>query len=273
MTAVLVPFQYQAHAVTIPVLVGDEPSRFVVDTGIGVNLVSGALAERAGCVPDGSSYTGRRMSGQPVTVPLGSLPVLRVGDHRGTDVPVGLLDLGALAGLDGIGGFLSLNWWAAAPVTFDYPAGHLVLEDEASLAGRAAASTPVPVRVLRDGPSVDVNLALRLPSGRVISAEVDTGSDTLVLDERFAADAGVDLAAPSTRRAGGQDETGHTFTRFFATARGDVCVDGVPAARQSSPEVMFQRIIHDGLVGDRFLRNFTVTYDLPRERMIFGVPG
>jgi hypothetical protein len=26
---------------------------------------------------------------------------------------------------------------------------------------------------------------------------------------------------------------------------------------------MFQEIIYDGLVGDRFLRNFTVTYDLP----------
>jgi hypothetical protein len=26
---------------------------------------------------------------------------------------------------------------------------------------------------------------------------------------------------------------------------------------------MFQEIIYDGLVGDRFLRNFTVTDDLP----------
>ena len=33
---------------------------------------------------------------------------------------------------------------------------------------------------------------------------------------------------------------------------------------------MFQEIIHDGLIGDRFLRNFIVTYDLPRSRMIFA---
>jgi hypothetical protein len=33
---------------------------------------------------------------------------------------------------------------------------------------------------------------------------------------------------------------------------------------------MFQRIIYDGLVGDAFLRRFTVTYDLPRERVVFG---
>jgi hypothetical protein len=35
---------------------------------------------------------------------------------------------------------------------------------------------------------------------------------------------------------------------------------------------MFQRIIDDGLVGDAFLRRFTVTCDLLRERVIFG-PG
>ena len=31
-------------------------------------------------------------------------------------------------------------------------------------------------------------------------------------------------------------------------------------------------IRYENLVGDRFLRNFTVTYDLPRSRMIFALP-
>jgi hypothetical protein len=33
---------------------------------------------------------------------------------------------------------------------------------------------------------------------------------------------------------------------------------------------LFQPIIHEGLVGDAFLRRFTVTYDVARERVIFG---
>ncbi|HYK34247.1 MAG TPA: hypothetical protein VEV63_19900 [Streptosporangiaceae bacterium] len=37
-------------------------------------------------------------------------------------------------------------------------------------------------------------------------------------------------------------------------------------------DVMFQKIIYDGLIGDRFLRNFTTTYDLVNSRMIFAVP-
>ncbi len=47
-------------------------------------------------------------------------------------------------------------------------------------------------------------------------------------------------------------------------------VTDAPAVAQPHPEVMFQRIIYDGLVGDAFLRRFTVTYDVSCERVIFG---
>lgn len=53
---------------------------------------------------------------------------------------------------------------------------------------------------------------------------------------------------------------------------GDISVTGAPKIRMSNPEVMFQKIIYDGLIGDRFLRNFTTTYDLVNSRMIFAVP-
>ena len=33
---------------------------------------------------------------------------------------------------------------------------------------------------------------------------------------------------------------------------------------------MFQEIVCDGLIGDAFLRRFTVTYDVPGGRMVFG---
>jgi hypothetical protein len=43
-----VPFQYLMHLLTIPVCVGDTETRFIVDTGIGVNLVSDSLARALG---------------------------------------------------------------------------------------------------------------------------------------------------------------------------------------------------------------------------------
>ena len=34
------------------------------------------------------------------------------------------------------------------------------------------------------------------------------------------------------------------------------------------PDVVFQRIIHDGLVGDAFLRNFVVTWDIAAAQIV-----
>jgi len=102
---------------------------------------------------------------------------------------------------------------------------------------------------------------------------VDAGSDQLILNQALAAEAGADLTAEGVRKVEGEDETGHTFARYFTALLGDVSLAAAARIRQSDPEVMFQEIIYDGLIGDRFLRNFIVTYDLPRSRMIFAPPA
>ena len=267
------PFTYLAHVLTIPVRVSDIATKFIFDTGIGINLISEALAAQVGCCPDGSTFTGRRMSGQAVTAPLGSLASLEVGASQMRNVPVGIFDLQAMAGLGDVEGFLSLSFFRTTPVTVDYAAGQLVLEDEASLARRAAAGTSVCVHVGRDGCSTDVMLGIDLPNGRPISVEVDTGSDTLILNERLAGDAGIDLRGPGIRQVKASDETGHGFVRYFTALRGDIKVSGTPSISVTDPPVMFQKIIYDGLVGDAFLRNFTTTYDLASSRMIFAAPS
>jgi len=244
--------------------------RFILDTGIGVNLLSESAAARTGWSATGTTYTGRRMSGQEVRLPIGSVASVRLGDASGEDVPFGVLDIGAAAGLDGIDGFLSLNFFRSAPVTVDYPASVVVVEDECSLALRAESGFPADVLVEHDGPATQVRLPLRLPGGKPVSVEVDTGSDALILDEALAAEAGIDLADAAVRKQEGNDETGHTFARYFTTLRGEISVAGAPAIRQAGPEVMFQRIVYDGLVGNSFLKNFTVTYDLANLMMIFA---
>jgi hypothetical protein len=99
------------------------------------------------------------------------------------------------------------------------------------------------------------------------------GSGALILDRRLAAGLGLRLDGPEVRRVDGEDETGGRYTRYFTKLEGDVHPTHAPAIRQSSPDVMFQRIVHDGLVGDAFLRNFVVTYDVARARMLFARPA
>lgn len=267
------PFEYIAHVLAIPVSAGDIETRFVFDTGIGLSLISEDLAARVGCHPDGSTFTGRRMSGQPVTAPLGSLSSLQIGASTMNDIPVGIFDMHAMAGLRDVEGFVSLTFFRTTPVTVDYQAGLLILEDEASLAQRAAAGTSVPVHVGYDGSSTDLTLGIDLPNGKPITVEVDSGSDILILNEPLAGDAGIDLRAGEVRKVEAKDETGHEYVRYFTELRGDVRVSGAPSIAVSSPQVMFQQIIYDGLVGDKFLRNFTTTYDLANTRVIFALPG
>jgi len=116
-------------------------------------------------------------------------------------------------------------------------------------------------------------LSMDLPNGKQISLEVDTGSDVLILNEWLADDAGIDLNGQGVRQVRATDETGHEFVRSFAALRGHIHVSGAPLIRMTDPEVMLQKIIYDGLVGDKFLRNFTTTYDLANARVIFAIPA
>ena len=243
----------------------------VLDTGIGPTILSAALCERLGCEPTGDVFHGRRMSGQEVAVSLVRVDSLRLGSLERRDWEVGVLDLEEFPPeLAETGGFLSLAFFGEQPFTVDYPDGDVVLESAETLAERLADGQAVEASVERDGPSVDVFLPLTIPGGRSISVEVDMGSDALILDERFAVEVGVDLESEEVRRAEGTDETGGTFTRYFTTLPGSIHPTGAPAVVQERPEVMFQRIVHDGLVGDSFLRRQPVTYDVANARIVFG---
>lgn len=244
--------------------VNGEEAPFVFDSGIGVTLLSAAFAERAGVTVSGTTFTGRRMSGQEVSVPLGVASAIEVGAFRRDDATVGVRDLGAMPPeLAGLGGFLSLDAFGEA-VTVDYSRRELQAE--------SVAGVEVPLELRRDGPSLDAYMTLTLPSGADILAEVDMGSDALVLDERLSEDVGVDLSDPTLERREGVDETGNPFVRTFAVAHGSVQPRGAPALAQPDPPVMFQSIIHDGLVGHAFLSRFpAVTWDLVGSRLIVRV--
>jgi aspartyl protease len=82
---------------------GTRETRFVLDTGIGLNLVSTALAAELGCAPTGETYRGRRMSGQEVEVPLARLGSLAFAGVEAHGAEAGIFDFGALG--DGVEGF------------------------------------------------------------------------------------------------------------------------------------------------------------------------
>jgi hypothetical protein len=243
-----VPFERIAHLVVVPVELNGLATRFVVDSGIGFTIVRDTFAC---CLPSDETFTGKRMSGQEVTVPLGVAPSLRFGEFEQRDVQIGLLDMrGFPDELADVGGFLSLAFFAETPFTVDYPHGCIVV-------GAPAEGVALPVRVERDGPAIGMHLPITLPDGREIEVEVDLGSDALILDERF-----LELAAGELRRVDGTDETGHVYTRRFGRLAGSIHPSAAPQLAQDDPDAMFQAIVYDGLLGSGFLRRFAVTFDV-----------
>ena len=73
------PFDYLQHLVTVPVRLNGQERRFVLDSGIGLDLVRDTVE---GVVANGRSFAGRRMSGQEVTSPLGIVSIARVRRDR-----------------------------------------------------------------------------------------------------------------------------------------------------------------------------------------------
>jgi hypothetical protein len=79
-----VPFDRFDHAVRVTVQIGGDNYRFLVDSGIGVTVVSSAVAARDDVRKTGESMTGRRMSGQAIRAPLVRLPKMA----RAREVPL-----------------------------------------------------------------------------------------------------------------------------------------------------------------------------------------
>ena len=257
----VVDFDRVAHLIRVPVRLGADELHFLVDTGIGVTVVSSRLSARPDVEELAETYAGRRMSGQLVEAPLVRLPALAVGDYAVDGHVAASVDLG-----DGFDGILGPAYFADRIVTTDPVAGTFTVHQP----GATVEGFDVPVDLHRDGLSVDPFVELVLPSGRTVVVEVDTGSDSLILDARFMAECGLEVGGPGVAARDGVDETGHAYVRYDATLAGAVHLKAAPETVQGTPEVIFQEIIHDGLIGSAYLYRYRFSFDLAGSRVVLA---
>jgi len=267
---VSVPVSYVGHAMRVPVTIdGNINTHLIFDTGIGVTVLLKSFSDSLNLKSHGQ-FTGKRMSGQAVTIPLTKLESLEVAGQQLKTPVVGSIELDLPPIFKGTEGFFGLRQFENAAVTLDYKNNLLIAETSDSLKTRLENGAAVPVELDNDGPSLGVIAKLVLPNGKVIHVEVDTGSDTLILNEKFMPELGFKIGSPDITTKTGKDETGHTFSRHFGQIKGAIRLEGAGGAEQAGPKVMFQKIIYDGLIGYDYFKNFVVTYDLPNKRLIIA---
>jgi hypothetical protein len=270
-----VPIRYGAgHLLIIPAKVCGQDTQLILDTGCGVNVISQNLLEKYSCKVTGV-HSGQRMSGQKLSMKIASLPSLQIATCEQKHVPVAQWKLDEILGSDpefkGIEGFVSLDFFKSTPFTIDYHQKKLFIETETSLKERLDHGTAVPVRVIRrNGVETSISLSISFSKGESARVEVDTGSGALILNEKYMKILGINPNDAGVRTVKGKDETGHAYVRYFTKLPGEAFLSSAHKFHQEAPAAQFQQIIYDGLVGDSFLHNFVVTYDLSHKRMIFS---
>jgi hypothetical protein len=268
-----IPFKYAAgHIITVPVKVCGEDCTFILDTGCGVNVVSERLVQKYSCKGLGK-HSGKRMSGQQLTMDMFKLPSLQVGSNEQQDVPVASWKMEEILGdapeLKDVQGMVSLDFFKNTAFTMDYQNQAMFIESPVTVKKRAETGTSVPIRITqRSGVETSISLPISFTNGTKAIAEVDTGSGNLILDTKYMKLFGIDPSSKDVKTVNGTDETKHSYVRYFTQLPVSIFPGDADKLIQNQPNVHFQKIIYDGLVGDSFLKQFTVTYDLPGKRMI-----
>ncbi len=161
-----VPFDYVGQSwMRVAAQIGDGPAtRMMVDTGMGVTLLTPEACARARCVREGT-WSGRRMSGQTIELSLARVSSLTVAGHRVENARVAVFESDDVIHRDlGVEGIAGLDMFRDQPVTFDHPSMRVVLETPTSLAVRETFGVKVPVRVKNDGPNCPGSVRYGMPS-------------------------------------------------------------------------------------------------------------
>jgi len=237
--------------------------RFLIDTGSSVTLVSPSLARRLQAREGGAAAPRVRVTGADGTVSelaRGTLRRLDLGEARFDDVDILLYDCSALSAHLGvrIDGVLGFPLFRDVVLTLDYPGNRVVLQRAAG--ATLPSGTLIPFDDARKTPLVTVRLG-----DRSLVALIDSGSDAWFSLNPVGV-APVYAAGPKVGATVGTISGDHT-QRLGRLAE-DLAIG----------DQVFQRPIVDltdelSSIGGAVLRNFVVSFDQRRDRVVFSRPG
>ena len=224
---------------------------FLLDTGGGVTLLANDFAKNIDCKfwgrTIGYNMFGERSEGphcDNVEITAGSVPL--------TSVNVGTIDFGdRFAGDKTPDGLLSLDAFDGKIITLDQRAATLTIETNESLAERVSGMTELPFRVSRECSARCLSVFMGVP--------VAEGMTWLILDSGAG---GVSLIDRKLAPSFHLDPTVKEQRLKYEVAKG-ISVD--------SP-VMIADMIMDGNLGQPFMSQYVITFDLVRGRMWVAQP-
>jgi hypothetical protein len=249
---------------------GIDDLRLIIDTGTGLELISKSLAERlkvSQCI----DIEVPRLTGELVPMELGTVSGIKLGGvNVQSDWSVGVTDLldRLLRDFGTIDGAISLRALADHPFTIDFADQMLIFEDEQSVAALASSGLVVGVNFDQAGPEV-LTISAQVEAFEKYRGRfaIDTATATTILNKTAMEALGLREDSLNLKRVQGWSVTGQPQTRFYGQLAGLVAINNFTT--EENPSVCFQKLNCDGVIGLNFFKGKTVTFDLPRRRLIF----
>jgi hypothetical protein len=230
----------------VHVTVKGKPGDFLLDTGGGVTLLTEEFSRDIPCRFWGRS-TGYNMFGKRSEGPHCDDVQIMAGDVALTPVSVGKIDFGEqFPGDKSPDGLLSLDAFDGKAITLDQTAATLTIETPASLASRTKAMRELPLRISRECSARCLSVFVGVP--------VAEGMTWLILDSGAG---GVSLISKDHAKVFGLDP---------AVKEQRLKYEAAPGVPIDSP-VLLADMIMDGNLGQPFMSQYVITFDLARGRL------
>ena len=230
----------------VHVTIKGKPGDFLLDTGGGNTLVTDAFAKGIDCKFWGRT-TGYNMFGKRKDGPHCDNVTIVAGDVALTPVSIGTIDFGdQFPGDKSPDGLLSLDAFDGKAFTLDQKAGTLTIETPKSLAKRTREMKELPFRVSRECSARCLSVFLGVPTSE--------GMTWLILDSGAG---GVSLISKDHAKLFGLDPNKKEQQLKFDAAPG-VPIDST---------VLVTDMIMDGNLGQPFMSQYVITFDLAQHRL------
>jgi len=231
------------------VTVKGKPGDFLFDTGGGNTLLTDDYLKGIDCKFWGRT-TGYNMFGKRNEGPHCDNVQIMAGDVALTPVSIGTIDFGdQFPGDKKPDGLLSLDAFDGKAITLDQTAATLTIETSQSLRRRTRTMKELPFRVSRECSARCLSAFLGVPTS--------AGMTWLILDSGAG---GVSLIAKDYAKVFGLDPNAKEQRLKFEAA------PGVPI---DSP-VLVTDMIMDGNLGQPFMSQYVITFDLANGRLWVG---
>jgi hypothetical protein len=248
----------------IPVTAGEGTLLSVVlDTGGGLAVLAPSVIEKVHGVPAGQ-FTGFRMTGERLNIPLFTIPRLVIGPTERKDVLVGSWDVLDKIHLDGL---VSLSQFRDQPFTLDFDNKTLIFETAKTLAKRRVNAVVSPIQ-LDDVRGISLDMFSQfLIAGHPGQCEIDTGSPIATANVRYMKSLGIEPDGKDVRKVEKRTIAGAPEVRYDTRVSG-IALAASPKVDIEHPRVSFVDIIYDCVVGVDFWSGKTLTVDIPNRQIM-----